>query len=373
MEPFLLDAVTQFQAKAEPILNHLHQTVEHAVTSLHASDSPVAQQLVSLLANDRVVQVQSYVAANYPTVLLGLVFTLISIRSARNQSRARQSELNMFGGGNKSKGEFGEVEVQWGKEKFRVDLPPPNSPLSALKHSLFNITGVPPDHQKLICSGAVLRDDLAPLSSFSLVDPCSSLDPSSSSSKSTSSWDSWSFKSKKSSAPVKKLLMMGTKSVSARVDDRLATRSDLKSLAQEQAEQAPVEKPKDDEETVVGKIELLVKGALEEWAPKIVGLEAYLAQKLGTPAPKAEAVEGEEEKEVDTEADPEEEVLVEEVPNPRTAAWLSEVLLQSLLKLDSIEIPSTYTQARKERKDAVRKLQGCLDRVDAYTSANAKL
>lgn len=148
MEPFLLDAVTQFQAKAEPILNHLHQTVEHAVTSLHASDSPVAQQLVSLLgeapaptapprsrsaltrsfhsplplpapsANDRVVQVQSYVAANYPTVLLGLVFTLISIRSARNQSRARQSELNMFGGGNKSKGEFGEVEVQWGKEKY---------------------------------------------------------------------------------------------------------------------------------------------------------------------------------------------------------------------------------------------------------------
>lgn len=258
---------------------------------------------------------------------------------------------------------------------------------------------MPPDHQKLICSGAVLRDDLAPLSSFSLVDPSSSLDPSSSSSKSTSSWDSWSFKSKKSSAPVKKLLMMGTKSVSARVDDRLATRSDLKSLAQEQAEQAPVEKPKDDEETVVGKIELLVKGALEEWAPKIVGLEAYLAQKLGTPARKAEVVEGEEEKEVDTEADPEEEVLVE-VPNPRTAAWLSEgafffgvpllwllgageliwacprfftVLLQSLLKLDSIEIPSTYTQARKERKDAVRKLQGCLDRVDAYTSANAKL
>ncbi|KAK4701384.1 hypothetical protein P7C70_g4848, partial [Phenoliferia sp. Uapishka_3] len=264
-----------------------------------------------------------------------------------------------FGGSSgKGKEDFGEVEVQWGKEKFRVPLPPPSSPLSALKATLFNMTGVPPDHQKLITSGAILRDDLAPLSSFNLVD----LPPPSSSNTSSSTpsfWDSWSFTgNSKKNKNVKKILMMGTKEHSARVDDKLYTRSDLKV---NQEEQVAVEKPKDDEDTVVKKIEGLVKGATDEWGPKIVGLEAYLKQRTGEKAP------------VDPEADPKEEEVEVEKPNPKTAAWLSEVLLQSLLKLDSIEIPSTYTQARKERKDAVRQLQGCLDRVDAYTSANAKL
>ncbi|KAM0748888.1 hypothetical protein T439DRAFT_340190 [Meredithblackwellia eburnea MCA 4105] len=266
-------------------------------------------------------------------------------------------------GSAKGKDDFGEVEVQWGREKFRVPLPPPASPLSALKATLFNITGVPPDHQKLITSGAVLKDDLAPLSSFNLVytDPAATTDDSSSSST-PSFWDSWSFKSSSKKSKVKKLVMLGTKEVSARVDDKLATRSDLRNME----EQVQVEKPRDDEPTVISKIDALVKNAVTEWEPKIGDLEAYLKQRQ---AASGEAAG----KKADPEADPEEVEAQIEAPNPRLPAMLSEVLLQSLLKLDSIDIPSTYTSARKERKDAVRSLQGCLDRVDAYTSANAKL
>lgn len=180
------------------------------------------------------------------------------------------------------------------------------------------MTGVPPDHQKLVTAGAVLRDDLAPLSSFGLVDPVAP-EADGEAASTPSFWDTWSFKSGKKSKPLKKVMMLGTKEVSGSVNDRLASRSDLKHV-QEQEEQQAVEKPKDDEDTVVAKIAALVKGAMDEWGPKIVGLEAYLAQKTGTEAP------------LDPEADPVEAPVEVEKPNPRTAAWLSEGEHSSMLR-----------------------------------------
>jgi BAG domain len=43
---------------------------------------------------------------------------------------------------------------------------------------------------------------------------------------------------------------------------------------------------------------------------------------------------------------------------------LGELLLQALLRLDAISIDSTWTEARRERKSAVRAVQGVLDRLD---------
>jgi hypothetical protein len=43
---------------------------------------------------------------------------------------------------------------------------------------------------------------------------------------------------------------------------------------------------------------------------------------------------------------------------------LSELLLQGLLKLDSIDIPSPFTKSRAARKEAVRKVQNALNIVD---------
>lgn len=43
---------------------------------------------------------------------------------------------------------------------------------------------------------------------------------------------------------------------------------------------------------------------------------------------------------------------------------LGELLLQALLRLDAINIDNTWTEARRERKGAVRAVQGVLDRLD---------
>ena len=43
---------------------------------------------------------------------------------------------------------------------------------------------------------------------------------------------------------------------------------------------------------------------------------------------------------------------------------LGELLLQALLRLDAINIDSAWPEARRERKSAVRAVQGVLDRLD---------
>lgn len=183
-----------------------------------------------------------------------------------------------------------------------------------------------------------MRDDLAPLAAYGLVDE----DPTqASTAASTSFWDTWSFKGRDSGRRLKRIQLIGSKEVSGMVDDKLISRA-------VPVQEETVEKALDDEETVVGKIGEISGKGLDELEPEIAKLEAWLAQeKSGT------VTEGEE------------SAVVLEKPNPRTSIWLSEALLQNLLRLDGFEIPSTYTDARKTRKDAVKKLQSALDRVDA--------
>ncbi|KAI5476441.1 hypothetical protein MNV49_007754 [Pseudohyphozyma bogoriensis] len=215
------------------------------------------------------------------------------------------------------KNQHGEVEVHWGRERLIVPLPPPASPLSALKATLYNLTAVPPEHQKLISSGAVLKDDLLPLSSYNLV----AAQPSSSSS---GFWGNWVGNK---GVKLKKLVLVGDKDI-ARVLDRKVP------------EEVVVVKEQDSEEVVIRKIgEILDKAA--ETEAKIPKVEAWKRKEAG--------------EDVEVEGDK---------PDAREPAWLSEVLLQSLLKLDSLDIPSTYAEGRKERKAAVKKLQASLDRVD---------
>lgn len=44
---------------------------------------------------------------------------------------------------------------------------------------------------------------------------------------------------------------------------------------------------------------------------------------------------------------------------------VSEVLLQALMKLDGFEVDSSWTEARKARKEAINQVQGLLDKIDA--------
>lgn len=309
-----------------------------------AATEPVATVLANEHVQTALVKLEEYqpilLQTVPPLVYVLLAHRLNSYLRRRRELQANSPEMVDFGlGGSHSSGSggkkgFGEIEVQWGRERLRVALPPPNSPLSTLKSELYNMTGVPPDHQKLIYSGAVLKDDLATLATYDLIDA----PPASSSSSTTSFWDNWSFTGNNKTRKLKRLVMLGDKDV-ARVLDRKIP-----------IEEPPPEKVADDEVTLVKKIGDIVENSVREWEPKILQLESYLAERRSGA-------------EVETDSAP------VEAPNPRTAIWLSEVLLQSLLKLDSFDIPSGFSDARKERKAAVKSLQSALDRVDAYTSA----
>lgn len=51
---------------------------------------------------------------------------------------------------------------------------------------------------------------------------------------------------------------------------------------------------------------------------------------------------------------------------------LGELLLQSLLRLDAIIAEGEWDEARKERKNAVREVQGLLDRLDGGWRSRTK-
>ncbi|GAA6054471.1 hypothetical protein NBRC10513_006040 [Rhodotorula toruloides] len=225
----------------------------------------------------------------------------------------------------------------------------------------------PPSHQKLIYAGAVLKDDLLPLSAYGLVDDDESVasDGAEEGAK-KSFWDSWALMGRGGAKKkVKKLVMLGSKDVSARVDDRLSQRKDLADLAAQSSSSAgegvsggAEEKKVDSEEAVQRRIREISTQKLDELEPQVKQVESWLAQeqtrRASFPSISAE--------------DPD-----APAPPRRTLLYLSEVLLQGLLKLDSIEIPSGYAEARRERKEAVRRVQEVLDRVDSAKEGWKKL
>lgn len=276
--------------------------------------------------------------------------------------------------GGKGGSQFGEIEVQWGLEKILVPLPPPASPLSSLKATLFNLTSVPPSHMKLIYKGAILKDDLATLAQFGLVDEEALLDPDSNSysshnttsqgpsSSTSSSWDLWSLLSGSGSGKkarrtkIKKVIMLGSKAVSASVSDY--RRPDLEHLAAAEEKDAGAAQKEEELETegqMVVRIQEIVKGeGVKVVLAKMDDLENWLKSSTTATAAPTKETDGTEQE--TTPALP--------TPNARTPLLLSEQLLQTLLKLDSFRIPSDWADARKERKEGVRVVQGALDKVD---------
>ena len=118
--------------------------------------------------------------------------------------------------------------------------------------------------------------------------------------------------------------MIGSPETLATVHDR----PDLSANASREASPAPTSKPPEDEGTLVGRIQSLRQAAAEKLLPKVEALEA---------SPPAD---------------------------PREYGFVSEALMKELLSLDAIEVRPDYTQARQARKEAVKQLQGALDRVD---------
>lgn len=232
------------------------------------------------------------------------------------------------------------------------------------------MTGVAPSYMKLIHSGAVMKDDLTSLSAYGLVDltPPPS-DPSSSTpTPSPSFWDSWSFGgASNKKQKVVKIVMLGSKETEGRVtEDRLGGR-------RIPIAEPIVEKEPEIESSIVAQIVELSGDKLDALEPQIKELEDYLASPvvptstLAAPpsVPSTDAPTSSASTTADLVATPPASTQAPTTINARTPIFLSEILIQALLKLDSFQISSDWTDARKARKEAVRKVQLLLDRVDS--------
>jgi hypothetical protein len=239
---------------------------------------------------------------------------------------------------------------------------------------------------KLISNGAILKDDLATLDRYGLVDLHAYEDVNNTGKKGDGEeknfWESWSFggmgkKSTRKAIP--KLILIGNTKQSIQ-ESQEAMWARRKIPVEEEAKVE--EKAPDTEEEVKVKIGALlgthiavvgeVGGENKKESKMVVlrrGVEE-LEERIrsgdspATPGSYAPTTSSEVTQSTST------STTAPDVPPPKLiaphllAAQLSESLIQLLLALDSVTIQSTYSDARKERKEGVRVVQELLDRVD---------
>jgi len=112
--------------------------------------------LISKLDNT---QLQYTAGAVVLVAIAGILLRLAYPSSSKQQQQKRRKDKM-------------EVTVKWGKERLRVPLPALDTPLGDFRKTLADTTGLPPDSFKLIYSGAVLKDNSAPLSAFRIKPGC---------------------------------------------------------------------------------------------------------------------------------------------------------------------------------------------------------
>ncbi|KAJ7188076.1 hypothetical protein C8R46DRAFT_1205281 [Mycena filopes] len=184
------------------------------------------------------------------------------------------------------------VNLKWNAERFTFDLPPPTTPLSAIRASVADYTHLPRDAFKLIHKGAVMKDDNAPISAYNI----------------------------RQSSTIAVVEIGAPPSAPQQAP---APKPPLK-----QKPAGPVRS----EQAVISTIHTELANVREELSPAV---ETLLAS---PPAP--------------------------QTPKPKEHIRLSELLLQSLLRLDAITTDGEWEAARRERKAAVKEVQALLDRLD---------
>ncbi|GAA97017.1 uncharacterized protein L969DRAFT_234557 [Mixia osmundae IAM 14324] len=251
------------------------------------------------------------------------------------------------------------VILHWGRERYTIELPPAHAPLSVLRSLIQQKTSVAPEHQKLIISGFVAKDDAATMAQLGLVDG-----PSSKAQVEEPNFSSlmkgWGAaiglyndgKKKKE----KRITLIAAAEASGRVSDRPEGVAGQGSVATSGRKSAARDEP-----TLVQSIKAISDDATQRLETQIVELEgsasghpvAISADRLASPA--------------------------HEDSRPGTPSQtvplhvrLSEALLQILLKLDSVDVPPEWQEARLARKNAVREVQSKLDRVDRAKEMLAK-
>ena len=56
---------------------------------------------------------------------------------------------------------MGKITIKWGKEKYEIELPVDDDAFDLLQGQLFGLTNVPPERQKIIAKGKMIKDSNA--------------------------------------------------------------------------------------------------------------------------------------------------------------------------------------------------------------------
>ncbi|KAF9503772.1 hypothetical protein BS47DRAFT_1322788 [Hydnum rufescens UP504] len=191
---------------------------------------------------------------------------------------------------------------KWGKERIRFQLPAdPSTPLHVVREMVAQHTGLPSDRFKMIHSGAIMKDDNAPISSYHLV-----------------------------ANSVIAIIGSGERS------GDLGVKSSDSRMVAKNTNASPT----------------------EQWTLKCIQAEVDTIRTTLKPSVDAFlaslASDGDS---TDKESKSRSSIM-------QTHAYLSEMLLQSLLRLDAIVPEGEWLEVRSARKEAVKEVQSILDRLD---------
>ncbi|KAF9233027.1 hypothetical protein BU15DRAFT_54408 [Melanogaster broomeanus] len=212
------------------------------------------------------------------------------------------------------------IHVKWGRDVLHFPIPPPNTPLGKLRADLAEYTHLPPTSFKLVHAGAVMKDDSAPLSAYKIRENTT-------------------------------IALIGGRSTP------------------ETPSAAPIPRPappkQKEPQTEEGTITAIVAELDRVRTTLLPDVDAFLRALSHTPTPASDAAPTPD----STTSSPSDPPSLPR-PTPVDHTRLSELLLQSLLRLDALHISGVdWPEARQQRKAAVREVQGVLDRLDGAWAA----
>lgn len=210
--------------------------------------------------------------------------------------------------------------------RFNIPIPNPSTTqLSQLQATLSAQTSIPTSQLKLIFKGAVLRDPSLTISSYGITNEST-------------------------------LVLVGKEGEVPTAPPPQSSSNKNNNAASAAAKKK--KQPETDTESVlVDWIRSLVNSTLEPLEASIATFLSYTRTPSSDPDAQVNRPKN----------IPKFEIL------QREHARLSELLLRGLLDLDSVDVPSHWTDARKERKEGVRKVQGELNKVDEAWGERKKL
>lgn len=215
------------------------------------------------------------------------------------------------------------IHVKWDREVLHFPLPPPDTTLGKLRADIAEYTQLPPESFKLIHAGAVMKDDQA-LRAFSAYTPATCLITL--------------------LQPVSAYKIRENSTI-ALIGGHITPQAPAPYQPSSKAKEPPTE------ENVIGAIRAELDRVRATLAPDVDAFVLACSNPLAI---------------LETAQD----INPSKVPTSLDHTRLSELLLQSLLRLDALHLPGAdWPDARQQRKAAVREVQGVLDRLDSAWSS----